>query len=72
MFMQNTKESDEITDYLTIPQIRFNDCPLEWWKMNEKRFPMLSILTKVYLCIPATSTPSERLFSSAGNLITVK
>jgi hypothetical protein len=72
MFMQNTKESDEVADYLAIPQIRFNDCPLEWWKMNEKRFPILSILAKVYLCIPATSTPSERLFSNAGNLMTVK
>jgi hypothetical protein len=72
MFMQNTKESDEAADYLAIPQIRFNDCPLEWWKMNEKRFPILSILAKVYLCIPATSTPSERLFSNASNLMTVK
>ncbi|GBC00393.1 hypothetical protein RclHR1_03840015 [Rhizophagus clarus] len=72
MFMQNTKESDEVTDYLAIPQIRFNDCPLEWWKMSEKGFPILSILAKVYLCIPATSTPSERLFSNASNLMTVK
>ena len=72
MFMQNTKESDEVTDYLAIPQIRFSDCPLEWWKANKERFPILSSLAKVYLCIPATSTPSERLFSDAGNIMTVK
>jgi hypothetical protein len=30
MLMQNTKESDEVTDYLAIPQIWFNDYPLEW------------------------------------------
>ncbi|GES79445.1 zinc finger BED domain-containing protein 1-like [Rhizophagus clarus] len=30
MFMLNTKESDEVTDYLAIPQIRFNDYPLKW------------------------------------------
>jgi hypothetical protein len=29
IFMQNTKESDKVTDYLAIPQIQFNGCPLE-------------------------------------------
>ncbi|PKC55696.1 hypothetical protein RhiirA1_402698 [Rhizophagus irregularis] len=29
---ENTKESDKVADYLAIPQIQFNDCPLEWWK----------------------------------------
>lgn len=72
MFMQNIQESDEITDYLAIPQIQFNDCSLDWWKMNKGRFPILSNLAKKYLCIPATSTPSERLFSDAGNIMTIK
>ena len=72
MFMQNIKESDEVVDYLAIPQIHFNDCPLEWWKTNKGRFPILSSLAKKYLCIPATSTSSERLFSDAGNIMTIK
>jgi hypothetical protein len=37
-------------DYLAIPQNRFNDCPLEWWKMIEKKFPILSMLAK-YICV---------------------
>ena len=37
------------------------------WKQNETRFPALSRMTKKYLCVIATSTPSERAFSIAGS-----
>ena len=43
--------------------------PLEWWKLNEHRFPNMSRVTKKNLCIPASSTASERLFSKAGELV---
>ncbi|XP_013860009.1 zinc finger BED domain-containing protein 1 [Austrofundulus limnaeus] len=44
--------------------------PLTWWKMHEVNFPLISQLAKKYLCIPATSTASERVFSAGGNVVT--
>ena len=46
--------------------------PLEWWHENSNRYQGLSKLAKKYLCITATSVPSERLFSKAGELVSHK
>ena len=40
--------------------------PLEWWKVRCHKLPILSLLARRSLCVPATSAPSERLFSTAG------
>ena len=42
---------------------------LTWWRNNRKLFPNLFKLVKVYLHIPATSVPSERIFSLAGYIV---
>jgi hypothetical protein len=41
---------------------------LQWWKANEARFKSLSHSARKYLAIPATSAPSERVFSLAGSI----
>jgi hypothetical protein len=45
-------------------------CTLNWWKNNNTKYPSISILARKYLSIPATSTSSERVFSTAGNICT--
>lgn len=45
------------------------DDPLEWWRENEGKYPLLKNAAKLFLAIPATETASERVFSSAGNVV---
>ncbi len=45
---------------------------LEWSQQNKFKFPNIFQLVKKYLCIPATSCPSERVFSKAGEIVCKK
>jgi hypothetical protein len=63
---------DEIEVYIKIEEIGLTTCPFKWWASQESRFPILSKLAKKYLAIPASSASSERLFSDAGNVMTVR
>lgn len=45
---------------------------MEFWKINSQKYPILSILARRYLAIPATSVPSERIFSQEDDIITKK
>ena len=40
--------------------------PFQWWNLNEVQFPHLKVLAKKFLCVPATATHSNRLFSKEG------
>ena len=45
------------------------DDPLDFWVENESKYEtMIPLIAQDILCIPATSTPSERLFSASGLL----
>jgi len=43
-----------------------------FWKRNAKQMPNLSHMARAILCIPLTSTPSERNFSIAGIIVNSK
>ena len=40
--------------------------PLDWWKRRSVEFPYIAKLARKVVCIPATSAPSERVFSAAN------
>ena len=42
--------------------------PLQWWKANERQFPLLAAAARQILAVPASSGPSERIFSKMGRL----
>ncbi|KAJ8333502.1 hypothetical protein SKAU_G00415100 [Synaphobranchus kaupii] len=60
----------ELKAYLSTPNADSEMDPLEWWKVHEGSFPRVGQLAKKYLCIAATSAPSERVFSTGGNIVT--
>ncbi|XP_036345539.1 uncharacterized protein LOC118754728 [Rhagoletis pomonella] len=43
--------------------------PLLFWKINSTDSDALKVCARRYLCVPASSTESERMFSKAGYLI---
>ncbi|XP_072147978.1 zinc finger BED domain-containing protein RICESLEEPER 1-like [Setaria viridis] len=42
---------------------------LEYWKMSSNKYPVLSLLAKDVLAIPASTVPSESAFSTGGRII---
>ncbi|XP_055919485.1 E3 SUMO-protein ligase ZBED1-like [Eupeodes corollae] len=57
-----------VKQYIDLEYLGRNKNPLEFWEEKRSLFPSLYKLAHKYLCIPATSVPSERLFSKAGLL----
>ena len=62
----------ELLRYKTEPSISVDQPPLHWWSAHQHLYPNVSKLARKYLCVVATSVPSEQLFSTAGNVISVK
>lgn len=63
-----------INEYNKLPHLSWNKDPIEAWRLKQKDgvlLPMIPVVKK-YACIPATSVPSEQLFSAAGDLVREK
>ena len=51
------------------PSVDKDEDPLGWWKTKRLEYPTLTRLVKKFLCVPATSTQAERVFSWMGWLL---
>ncbi|CAG5124419.1 unnamed protein product [Candidula unifasciata] len=69
MKTSTSEAENECRRYFKEANIPRNANPLNWWKLNEVQFPHLKVLAQKYLCIPATATASNRLFTKEGELI---
>ena len=59
----------ELEMYLQYPSLDIDESPLQWWKLECKRLPLLSIAARKYLCVCAKSVTSERVFSIGGQVV---
>lgn len=59
---------NEVDAYLRLPRVSKSSDPLDFWNKNQKTFPELSKLARIYLGFPASSGSVERLFSVAGSI----
>jgi hypothetical protein len=60
---------DEVHRYTHLEPIPLMSDPLLWWKSHECILPLLAKKARQLLCVPATSVPSERVFSTAGDIL---
>eukprot|EP00063_Salmo_salar_P021871 XP_013996706.1 PREDICTED: zinc finger BED domain-containing protein DAYSLEEPER-like [Salmo salar] len=67
----NTIKEEEAS-YKAASGIPVDGDPLAWWKSNECKYPHIAMMARRYLAVPGTSVPSERVFSMAGDIVTVK
>jgi len=63
----------ELRCYLAaVANVRGDTSPDKWWQVNVSSYPNLSRVAKKWLGVVASSVPSERAFSTCGNILTLK
>ena len=60
---------EEIIRYKQEARVSPDEDPLAWWKAHKMAYPHLVHVAKIYLSVPGTSVPSERVFSTAGDVV---
>ena len=71
--MKTTREraKERILKYRERASLDLSGDVLQWWRFQGDP-PLLPALAKHYLSIPSTSVASERVFSTAGDIVTAQ
>lgn len=67
-----TSTAAQVHTFFTERTIATSDNPYYYWGVNRDRFPNLAATARKFLCAPCTSVESERLFSTASNIVDEK
>ena len=65
---QGLSLSQELIRFLEEDEIDVHESALDWWMKNDKKYPKVARLARKFLCVPASSSPSERAFSESGQV----
>lgn len=65
----NERVDQEVELYKHLLPVPMAEDPVMWWWEKRATLPLLTHLATKYLCVQASSTPSERVFTTAGNTI---
>ena len=66
------KLKSEMIEYETFSLASREGNILWWWKTHSSLLPLLAKIARTILAIPSSSAKSERVFSTGGNMVTVK
>jgi hypothetical protein len=62
------EDHDDLERWISLPLVN-NMQPLEFWRQYHSQHPVLAVMARDILAVPATSAPSERVFSKARGFI---
>ena len=64
--------SSQLESYLKEVPIKSKECPGDWWRLNQSKYPDIARLARKYLAVQGTSTPAERVMSDMGLILNKK
>jgi len=68
----NERMPTDLKHFLNQPTIPIHENIIKFWDVHKMMYPNIAKIAESYLSLVATSVPSERLFSKAGNIMNAK